>query len=118
MFTIGLYNLGVQQTMLDTDTKAKADAILHAVCGDVREAFHNHQLDTMGLCELGSHGDGLEGGLHFDCQNQEQLMKLVVEMINNQVGAQEPNLVLVSGDIPSYAFHPPCRLATPSRTYP
>ena len=31
-------------------------------------------------------------------------MQLVIEMINGAAGAGEPKLVLVSGDIPSYAF--------------
>ena len=88
-----------------------------------KKSVASHNLDLLGLCELGQHRTGLHGREHFDASDQQQLMELVVAKANaglarrkpqkrvgaaepdpkKAVGAQEPDLLLLSADIPSYA---------------
>ena len=44
-------------------------------------------------------------GTYFEAPTQKRRLNLVIEVINNnKVDAEGPNLVFVSGDIPSDAF--------------
>ena len=85
----GFYNTGLQQSMLDTDKKATAEKRLRAFCKEIAAAFHNHNLDGLAMCELGTHLRGLEGRKNFGCRNQLELMTLVIERINNPAGAPD-----------------------------
>ena len=118
LFTVGYYNVGMQQSMLDNRKEGKAQMRVHRLAQDIADAFKGSRLDLLGLCELGGHADGLNGGVHFGTQAQVGLMQHIVRKANylyrvrqgcddGLVGAGEPHidrLVLVSGDIPSYAL--------------
>ena len=102
--TVAFYNIGLQQSALENRRKAKVDR-LRQLADDIANAFHNHRLDILGLCELGGHERGISAQMHFpDLDTQEKLMEFIVDRANAlKVSAGEPDLVLVSGDIPSYA---------------
>ena len=103
--TVGFYNLGLQQSALENKRKAKVEDRLRQLADDIANAFHNHCLDILGLCELGGHERGISAQMHFpDLDRQQKLMVIIVDRANAiKVSAGEPDLVLVSGDIHSYA---------------
>ena len=49
-FTVGFYNLGVQQSMLDPESENRALNRMLRIRQDVADAFHTHSLDMLGLC--------------------------------------------------------------------
>ena len=65
MLTVGFYNVGIQQTALQNRRKAKVEARLKQLTDDITNAFHNHSLDMLAICELGGHQDGLSAEMHF-----------------------------------------------------
>ena len=112
--TVGFYNLGVQQSMLDPDLQKRADYRMAKIAQDIADAFQNRSLDFLGLRELGEHTVGLNGRKHFGHLTQVRLMEAVVNTANDlyrarqvrnggPVGAEDP-LFLLSGDIASYAL--------------
>ena len=66
-----------------------------------------HRLEFLCLCELGEHEIGLHGRKHLDCSSQEDLLKLIVHMANEdlQGGASEPAIQVeqLAGQYPSCA---------------
>ena len=66
-----------------------------------------HRLDLLCLCELGEHEIGLQGRKNLGCRSQNDLLKLIVNMANEdlQGGASEPavQVELLSGQYPTYA---------------
>ena len=103
--TVAFYNIGLQQSALENRRKAKVEDRLRQLADDIANAFHNHRLDILGLCELGGHERGISAQMHFpDLDTQQKLMQFIVNRANAlKISAEEPDLVLVSGDIPSYA---------------
>ena len=69
-----------------------------------------HRLDLLCLHELGKHEVGLQGRKHMDCNSQEDLLQLIVNMANEdlQGGASEPavQVGLLSGQYPTHASLP------------
>ena len=102
LFYVGFYNVGLQQSALEKSNLAKSASRLQWRCDDIGNAFRDHKLDLLGLCELGQHLKGIHGQMHFKAETQEELMELVVDrIIANKVGSSEPALVLVAGSITS-----------------
>ena len=114
LLRFGFYNVGIQQNMLENkNNRQKSMAKIEDFVLDIVDAFENHDLDLLGLCEVGRHESGLHGWMYFDAPDQKTLMHLVVAKakvairridVFNKVGARELDLILVSCDIPSYAF--------------
>ena len=105
VLTVGFYNVGIQQTSLENRKMGIVKDRLRKLIVDIVDSFHNHRLDMLAICELGGHTHGLSAKKHFpDLDTQKKIMEYIVDEANTlKVGAQEPDLVLVSGDIPSYA---------------
>ena len=103
--TVGFYNVGIQQSAFENRKKAVVEERLRQLANDIANCFHNHRLDMLAICELGGHTRGLSAKMHFpDLDTQKKLMKFIIDGANGlKVSAEEPDLVLVSGDIPSYA---------------
>ena len=64
-------------------------------------------MELLCLCELGEHEIGLQGQKNLDCDSQEELLQLIVQMVDEELhgGAIEPavQVVLLSGEYPTYA---------------
>ena len=73
--------MGPQQPTLENKKSAKATARIQKLCDDIGNAFRNHKLDLLGLCELGEHLVGLHGKTHFGAQTQEELMKFALKTL-------------------------------------
>ena len=106
LLTVGFYNVGIQQTALENRKRDIVEGRLRQLTDDIANTFRNHSLDMLAICELGAHLHGLSAERHFpDLDTQTKLMEFITASVNaNRVGAKEPDLVLVSGDIPSYAI--------------
>ncbi len=61
LFHVGFYNVGLQQPSLENKKVGKATARIQKLSDDIGNAFRNHNLDLLGLCELGEHLVGLDG---------------------------------------------------------
>ena len=88
----GIYNVCVRQ-----------NRVLRLV-QDVVGAFRSNNLDVLGICGVGQHNSGFHGGAHFGTRSQKDFMAFVVSLANEELGDQGSHLLLVSGDIPSYAI--------------
>ena len=104
---VAFYNIGLQQSALDTKKRAVAEARCQALARDIAEGFRRHRLDLLCLCEVGEHDIGLHGQKNLNCDSQEQLLELVAQMATTELrsGALEPavQVELLSGQYPAYA---------------
>ena len=65
LLTVGFYNVGIQQTALEDRDRNRVEARLMQLSNDITEAFRNHNLDMLAICELGGHLHGLSAEMHF-----------------------------------------------------
>ena len=104
---VAFYNVGMEQSDLDTKRIEVAQERCRKFAHDIVAAFRDHRLDLLCICELGEHTIGLEGKKNLRCESQEQLLLLVLRMVDEELrgGAQEPAIAvdLVSGQYPTYA---------------
>ena len=101
------YNVGMQQSDLDTKRRKTAEGRCARLAHDIAEGFKKHRLDLLCLCELGEHEIGLQGQKNLRCDSQEELLVMIASMVNRALdgGALEPavQVDLVSGQYATYA---------------
>ena len=75
---VGWYNVGFHAPTMEGSTGVKK---MQALVRDVREAFSEHGLHILGLCELGEHLVGLHKVLGWKGDSQEDIIKeMLVEV--------------------------------------
>ena len=65
LLTVGFYNVGIQQIALESRWMARVEERLWQLADDIANAFHNHGLNILAVCELGGHLRGLSAEMHF-----------------------------------------------------
>ena len=58
---VAFYNVGIQQSDLDSKKCTVAEKRCRKFAGDIAAAFLTHRLDLLCICELGEHDIGLQG---------------------------------------------------------
>ena len=77
LLTVGFYNVGIQQTDLENRKRHKVEARLMQLSDDIANAFCNHNLDMLAICELGGHLHGLSAEMPFpDLDTQKNCCSL------------------------------------------
>jgi len=64
LFTVGFYNVGIQQRSLQ-NKKSKAEKKITQLVSGIVHALANHNLDLLGICELGGGGDMRAGSMEI-----------------------------------------------------
>jgi len=112
---VAYYNVGLQQTAMDTKPSSRAEGCCRHLANDIAESFRKHRLHLLCLCELGEHGIGLQGCKNMGRDTQHDLLELIVDMANEDLtggasepaagGASEPadQVELVAAEYPTYA---------------
>jgi len=112
---VAYYNVGLQQTVMDTKSPEKAKTRCLSLALVIANAFTKHFLDILCLCELGEHGKGLQGRKNMGCETQHDLLSFIVDLVNEDLcrGASEPaaggapepvvQVQLITGRHPTYA---------------
>ena len=104
---VAFYNVGMQQSDLDTKRRKTAEGRCARLAHDIAEGFKKHRLDLLCLCELGEHEIGLQGQKNLRCDSQEELLVMIASMVDRALdgGALEPavQVDLVSGQYATYA---------------
>ena len=97
LLRVAFYNVGIQQSDLDSKRWQKAQTRCEFLAHDIAEGFRRHRLELLCLCELGEHEIGLQGRKNLGCDSQEKLLQLIVQIVDRDLhsGAPEPAVEVV-----------------------
>ena len=89
---VAFYNVGMMQTSLESYSRDKSEQRCIDLADDIAAGFRLRHLHLLLLCELGEHCIGVQGRLRLNCQTQEELLGLIVDITNEKLsdGAEEP----------------------------
>ena len=85
LLRVAFYNVGMQQSALDTKTSERADKRCRILAFDIAEGFRKHRLEPLCLRELGEHKIGLQCRKNLRCESQDDLLRLIVRMTNEDL---------------------------------